>query len=136
MRRAVDTNVIVRVLTADDPDQALAARHLVISNDIWVSCTVLIETAWVLRHSYGYRGTKLISALRGFLTLPTVTVETADICFTALDWAEAGLDLADALHLAKAVGAECNQFVTFDAKFRQRAQSLVPIEITSPPENT
>ena len=51
---AVDTNVVVRLLTGDDPKQAAAARALFRSRQIWVAKTVLLETGWVLRSLYGY----------------------------------------------------------------------------------
>lgn len=51
---AVDTNVLVRLLTADDPKQLAAARSLFASDPIWVAKTVLLETGWVLRSLYGF----------------------------------------------------------------------------------
>jgi predicted nucleic-acid-binding protein len=49
---ALDTNVIVRVVTRDDPQQVPAALAVMQSGDLWVSKTVLLETEWVLRYSY------------------------------------------------------------------------------------
>ena len=46
---AVDTNVLVRLLTGDEPEQAAAARRLFASEAIWIGKTVLLETGWVLR---------------------------------------------------------------------------------------
>ncbi|MGO9262991.1 MAG: PIN domain-containing protein [Bryobacteraceae bacterium] len=49
---AVDTNVVVRFLTEDDPHQYAAARRIFATGPIWVSKTVLLETAWVLSSTY------------------------------------------------------------------------------------
>jgi predicted nucleic-acid-binding protein len=51
---AVDTNILVRLLTGDDPKQAAAARSLFASEQIWIAKTVLLETGWVLRSLYGF----------------------------------------------------------------------------------
>ncbi len=48
---AVDTNVLVRLLTGDDPVQESAARSLFASGPIWIAKTVLLETSWVLRRT-------------------------------------------------------------------------------------
>jgi len=73
---AIDTNILVRFLTGDDPDQAERPATLMRESDI------LISTA--------------------------------------------GLDFADALHLA--ASADCEAFVTFDPRLATAAESLqVPI---------
>ena len=51
---AIDANVIVRVLTRDDPGQAERARRLIEVEEVFVSVTVLLETERVLRGAYGY----------------------------------------------------------------------------------
>ncbi len=49
---AVDTNVLVRLVTRDDPDQARRAFALFKRERLWIGKTVLLETEWVLRYSY------------------------------------------------------------------------------------
>jgi len=46
---AVDTNVLVRLLTGDDPKQTATVRSLFVAEPIWIAKTALIETGWVLR---------------------------------------------------------------------------------------
>src|ERR1700747_2274275 len=99
---AIDTNLIVRYLTGDHPQQSAQARTLIDENDVFVVLTVLLETEWVLRNVYGFPANELCKALRAFAGLPRVTIEDAGVAAQALDWMEAGLDFADALHLAKA----------------------------------
>ncbi len=120
--RAVDTNVVVRYLTGDDPDQAARARAAIGAGDIFVSTTVLLESAWVLRSVYGFAGKKVAVALRAFLGLPGVTVESPVLLAEALARTENGMDLADALHLGAA--AHCETMRTFDRRFIESAKGL------------
>jgi predicted nucleic-acid-binding protein len=112
--RAVDTNVLIRYLTGDDAAQAAKARAIIGQEPIFIPRTVMLEAEWVLRGVYEFASEQVIAALRAVAGLPGVTVEDAALVATALDWAEAGLDFADALHLAAAAG--CEGFVTFDRR--------------------
>ena len=49
---ALDTNILVRVLTRDDPAQADLAAELMKSSDLFICKTVLLELEWVLRFAY------------------------------------------------------------------------------------
>lgn len=111
---AIDTNIVVRYLTNDHPEQSLRARRLIEDQSVFVAVTVMLETEWVLRGAYGYDQTAIISALRVFGGLPTVEMEDATIISSALDLAQAGMDFADALHLGRA--SHCEGFATFDRK--------------------
>jgi predicted nucleic acid-binding protein len=51
---AIDTNVIVRYLTADHPEQSRKAKALIDRQDVFVCTTVLLETEWVLRSAYSF----------------------------------------------------------------------------------
>jgi predicted nucleic-acid-binding protein len=108
---AVDTNIVVRYLTADDLAQAKRARNLVDGNPIFVPTIVLLESEWVLR-SYRLTREQVLAQLRDFLSLATVTAENPVRVSRALAWAQAGMDFADALHLAAA--EDCEAFITFD----------------------
>jgi predicted nucleic acid-binding protein len=119
---AIDSNIVVRYLTGDHAEQAEQARTLIESTDVFVGTTVLLETEWVLRSAYGYAAGPLAKALRRFAGLRHVTLEAPDLAAQALDWMEAGLDFADALHLAKAAGFDA--FVTFDQRFARAADRL------------
>ncbi len=117
---AIDTNVVVRYLTGDHPDQSPRARALVNGQAVFVAVTVILETEWVLRSAYGYKPAEVARALRAFGGLATVTIEDAVIVADALDRAEQGMDFADALHLGKS--AQCDGFVSFDRRFVKLAQ--------------
>ena len=99
--RAIDTNVLVRYLTGDEPEQAARARTAIEAGDVFVSTTVLLESEWVLRSVYGFAGGKVAVALRAFAGLPGVSVENPALLSKALTLAEKGMDFADALHLAR-----------------------------------
>ena len=124
---AVDTNVVVRLLTEDDPGQAKRARSLFERETILIPTTVLLEAEWVLRRLYGLDVTRIIDALTALIALPNVRCEHLGTVTAALDWARAGLDFADALHLAGGRAAE--RFVTFDAKLVKRAKRISDLQV-------
>ncbi|WP_353228218.1 type II toxin-antitoxin system VapC family toxin [Novosphingobium sp.] len=128
--RAIDTNVVVRLLTADHAEQALAARQVFETGDIYIGVTVLLEAEWVLRAGYGFQPDQIVAALRALAGLPGVTVEDPALVAIALDWLSQGLDFADALHLARS--RQCSDFVTFDQKFARRAKTLPTIPVVVP----
>jgi len=122
---AIDTNVVIRFLVLDDVDQSSRAHDMVRSNSIFIPTTVILEAEWVLRSAFSFEKLKVVAALKAFTALPQVTVQDGDRVARALDWAERGLDLADALHLAACGG--CDAFMTFDKRFERHAKGLGPI---------
>ena len=122
--KAIDTNVVVRFLTDDDPRQAARARAAVDEGNVFVSTTVLLESDWVLRSVYGLASEEVAAALRAFSGLPGVSVEDPTLLMAALDRAEKGMDLADALHLGAA--SHCEAMLTFDRGFVRSAADASP----------
>ena len=124
--RAVDTNVIVRFLVADDKRQAKRARAAIEAGDIFITTSVFLEVEWVLRSAYGFDAERIADALGGLAGLPGVTVDEPARLARALDWMAEGMDFADALHLAGAEG--CEIFLSFDkALARKAAKQGAPI---------
>lgn len=123
---AVDTNVVVRFLVRDDAAQAAAAGGLIRANEIWVSKTVLLETEWVLRSLYGFSQETLGKALRALAGLETVRLEDELAVAKALDWLQAGIDFADALHLSST--GDATKFATFDRKLARQANRVTKLE--------
>lgn len=117
---AIDANVVVRLLTGDDHEQAARARALVEAEGAFVATTVLLETELVLRSAYGFGRGDVVAALRAFAGLPQVRVEDPGRLAEALDRAAAGFDFADALHLATPEAAQ--GFATFDARLIRAAR--------------
>ncbi len=127
---ALDTNVVVRLLVDDDPGQTRRARALLAKRTALVTPTVLLETEWVLRGAYSIDRVAIVRSLRAFLGLPAVTLGDAQAVAQALDWFAAGLDFADALHLALSSDAE--EFVTFDARLVKRARQITAVTVSTP----
>ena len=127
--RAVDTNIVVRYLTGDDPGQAARAWAVIDVGDVFVGTTVLLESEWVLCSVYGFSGSEVARALRALAGLPNVSVESPAMLAEALDRAENGMDFADALHLGAA--ARCDSMLTFDRRFIELAKDA-SVPVTEP----
>jgi predicted nucleic-acid-binding protein len=125
---AVDTDVLVRLLTGDDPEQEAAARSLFASEPIWIAKTVLLETGWVLRSLYGFEESAIRDAFIKLLGLKNVRIEDEPAVAAALALTAHGIELADAMHLSsRPPGAA---FVSFDKSFVQRARRAGVSRIT------
>jgi predicted nucleic-acid-binding protein len=117
---AVDTNVLIRLLTGDEPDQEAAARSKFASGPVWIAKTVLLETGWVLRSLYGFEESAIRDALTRLLGLKNVRVEDEPAVAAALALTTHGVELADAMHVSsRPPGAT---FVSFDKLFVRRAK--------------
>jgi len=127
---AVDTNVLVRVITNDDPAQASRAAKLLARSDrVFVPKTVVLELEWVLRSGYGIDRQGIAAAIHRLQHLSNVEIEDDSIVALALTWYEAGMDFADGLHLASA--GPGLDFATFDTALRKRAWRLGLKSVTS-----
>lgn len=125
---AIDTNIIVRLLTNDDPAQARRAAALIESDDIFIAKTVLLETEWVLRSAYSLDRSAIHRSLQALLGLPQVALEDAESVWSALDAYAGGIDFADALHIASAKRT-ARRFATFDRVLAKTATmpGIVPV---------
>jgi len=121
---AVDTNVVVRLVTADDSAQFPLADQLFQENHIFVGLAVLVETDWVLRTTYGFSRAAASTAMAGVCGLPQVTVESADIVERALDAHQVGLSVADAVHVLVAETMRATHFATFDEYLHKRGKNI------------
>lgn len=81
--RAVDTNLLVRLLVRDDPKQVKSAEAFV-SKGAWVSHLVLVETLWVLDAVYRRSADQLGHAVEMLLNHANLTVQDADVAASAL----------------------------------------------------
>ncbi len=81
---AVDTNVIVRVVTNDDPEQSPRAIALFEREKILLTKTVLLETEWVLRFTYKLSREATASALRNVVGLQQAEVENIGVVSKAV----------------------------------------------------
>lgn len=81
---AVDTNVLVRLVTRDDPGQVAAAEAF-IEKGAWVSHLVLAETTWVLGAAYGLSHGDVGRAIAMLLQHESLAVQDADVVAAALE---------------------------------------------------
>ena len=124
---AVDTNVVVRLLVGDDPEQARRATALFAREpEIFIAKTVILETVWVLHGVYGFSRSEVAEAVQRLAGLPNVAVEDPEQLARALDHLGRGIDFADALHLA--ASPDGARFRTFDARLiRRGAEQGLPV---------
>jgi predicted nucleic-acid-binding protein len=120
---AVDTNVLVRILTRDDAGQSQRAAAFIRGQDrVYILKTVLLEIEWVLRSSYGFGREAILLGLRSLLRPSNFQIEDENAVLQALMWYQQGMDFADALHLASVSGE--TEFAAFDASLRRTAGRL------------
>ena len=74
---AVDTNVVVRLLTKDDQTQFRKAVRLFNEEQLFIPDSVILETEWVLRFAYRFSTSNIASALRKLLGLANVQVDNS-----------------------------------------------------------
>jgi predicted nucleic-acid-binding protein len=115
----LDTNVIVRYLTHDEPTQTVAAVRLMdsLSSDSpgFLSLIVIAELVWVLEGSYRFKKNEIEQVLETLLRSKELAVERAEIVMQALRKFNAGdADFADCLIERCSHAAECQYTVTFD----------------------
>jgi predicted nucleic-acid-binding protein len=82
--RAVDTNVVVRLVVRDEVRQVLAAEEF-IAKGAWVSHLALAETVWVLDAVYGLAAEQIAIAVDMLLNHKELTVQDLDVVTLALD---------------------------------------------------
>jgi predicted nucleic-acid-binding protein len=81
--RAIDTNVLVRLIARDDTRQAAAAENY-ISQGAWVSHLVLAETVWVLESVYGRGPREIAAAIELLLDSGKIAIQEPAIVAAAL----------------------------------------------------
>jgi predicted nucleic-acid-binding protein len=118
----IDTNLLVRIITLDDDEQASRATRFLDAQRSFIPKTVLLETEWVLRSTYGLQPRIIANSLRGVIGRANTTVEAEDAVAQALAWFEDGMDFADAMHLASVPGDY--KFATFDNRLRRKLRAI------------
>jgi predicted nucleic-acid-binding protein len=118
----LDTNVLVRYLTQDDPIQSPKAteiieRHLTEQNPGFVSVVAMVETAWVLDRVYDLGAHDIAAAIERMLQAEVLVVENEQEVFTAMVTLKHGYgSFADALIAELGIRAGCASTLTFDHK--------------------
>ena len=118
--KALDTNVLVRYLVADDPAQTRQATRIIeeASNhrqQLFLPMLVLCETVWVLDRRYGQTREAIADGLDQLLQTETFLLEQPDLIRSCVARYRAGrASLADYVIGAVAEDAGCEATVTFD----------------------
>jgi predicted nucleic-acid-binding protein len=127
----LDTNVLVRYLAQDDPEQAEHATRLVeqeLSEDTpgFVGLIVLVETVWVLQRLYRASLEEIRETVADLLASRTLVIESRDIVARALAVSkQETCGFADALIAASALSAGCDKVVSFDRGAVRAGMSLL-----------
>ena len=104
---AVDTNVLVRLLTRDNARQTAVADRF-IEHGAWVSVLAVAEAAWVLRTIYKQSNADIAAAVEMLLDHKDLVLQDADVVASALDLYKSrpALGFSDCLmlHIARKAG--------------------------------
>ncbi len=113
--RAVDTNVLVRLITRDDPRQAASAEAF-IEKGAWVSVLALTEATWVLDAVYQRSPADIATAIEMLLNHRDLILQDSEVIETALDLfrVRPALGFSDCLMLQLARRAGHLPLGTFD----------------------
>jgi len=118
---ALDTNVLVRLVTGDDPAQAKrVAARIDDGEAFFVPLTVALELEWVLRGAYRLPRERVVAIFEALMSIRNLRFADEQALGRALIQHRSGLDLADALHLEASHG--CTAMLSFDGKLRTRAR--------------
>ena len=118
----LDTNILIRYLTQDDPVQSAKAteileRRLTLKNPGFVSVVAMVETVWVLDRAYGLTAREIASAVERLLQVEVLALENEQQVFTAMVALKQGRgSFADALIAELGARVGCTRTLTFDQK--------------------
>ena len=118
----LDSNILVRYLTQDDPIQSAKAtevieRRLTEENPGFVSIVAMVETVWVLDRAYELTTNEIAAAVERMLQTSVLVVENEQQVFTAMIAIKEGrCSFADALIVALGARVGCSRTLTFDQK--------------------
>ena len=119
--RAIDTNVLVRLITNDPIEQAETAERFV-EPGAWVPLLVTVETIWVLESVYRFPQSRVATILKLLLENDRLVFEAHEVVRKALGEAEEkpSIQLADAIILESVRRAGHTPLGTFDRKLGSR----------------
>ena len=116
----LDTNVLIRYLTQDDPVQSAKAteileRRLTPKNPAFVSIVAMVETVWILDRAYGLTAQQIATAVERLLQVEVLAIENEQEVFTAVVALKQGRgSFADALIAELGARGGCTRTLTFD----------------------
>jgi predicted nucleic-acid-binding protein len=128
--RGLDTNVLVRYLAQDDPDQSRRANSLLQEaasqgERCFINSVVLCELVWVLRGAYGYEKDEICMVIDKLLSTVEFSIEDKELAYRALEDYRSGGDFADHLIGWRNQKAGCDITVTFDRNLKNSLRFTV-----------
>jgi len=118
----LDSNILVRYLTQDDPVQARKANQVIedalgAGQSLYLNHVVMCELCWVLARAYDYERLELADVVEKVLTAAQFEFEDKNSLWQALaGFRQSGADFADCLIGAKNSAAGCTSTFTFDKR--------------------
>jgi predicted nucleic-acid-binding protein len=118
----LDTNILVRYVTQDDPVQSAKAIEVIerrLTEEIpgFISIVAMVETVWVLDRAYGLTPQEIAAVVERMLQTDVLVIENEQEVFTAMIALKEGLgSFADCVIAALGAKAGCSSTVTFDHK--------------------
>ncbi|MFP5305277.1 MAG: PIN domain-containing protein [Gammaproteobacteria bacterium] len=128
----LDTNVLVRLLTRDDEEQAekaraLLDRHADEDGALFVSDVVLAELVWTLERSYALPKQDIARTVMALADNATLGFESREVIRHAQDlFSNSKLGFADCLILAKAKATGCEAMASFDKAMQALPGAVSP----------
>ncbi len=121
-----DTNVVVRLILGDDPEQAALAvdcwQAALAEGDIYLSQIVLVEVVWVLDVTARLGRARIVTELRRLTTVEGLVVENESAVIQAIErYEQSAADFADCLILTRAREVNALPVHTFDRRFSREA---------------
>ena len=125
--RAIDTNVLVRLIARDDAAQTRRAERFV-ADGAWVSTLVLAECLWVLESVYARSREQLATAVSMLLEHQQLVLQDRDAVGAALAQfqAHSGVGLTDCLVVAVAERHGHTPVGTFDKRLARLDAAQLP----------
>lgn len=116
----IDTNVLVRFLVQDDPDQSALATsafgRLTGSDPGHLATVVLVEAFWVLSRGYKLGPSDVVAALEELAASEEIVLQDPGQVAAAFDAARTGVDFADALIASACSSRGCRTVWSFDVR--------------------
>jgi predicted nucleic acid-binding protein len=112
----VDTNILVRHLTGDPPDQAArATKFLAAVDELLLTDLIVAEVVYVLESFYEVGRRQVAELMRAIISFPPVVVLDSVMLLRALEVYETDrLDFAEAYLVAQAERSGVGEVASFD----------------------
>jgi predicted nucleic-acid-binding protein len=132
MIRGLDTNVVIRYVTADDAAQfrradAVFAAAAASGDKLFINAIVMCELVWVLRSAYRESRERIVPVIEALLETPEVVIEDADLARRALvDWQGGEGDFTDCFIARRNERFGCATTLSFDKGLAKSALFAAP----------